>query len=224
MEGLKQQSNGNGNGNCCNAEAEAFAPTTITTITTFAASASTYDSHVEQEILQGLLNAQNHEVMRRRKHIKVSLPPETEMSDDLLKEASPKIHPAAEEEKAKALTMDEYVALRIGLQDVIQSDVKEKMTLLRDQLSDYHSVLEDIIAFKSRCEQLEQEKQDLIYFCRKACQMRDEKIALLELVLAQLRNERKRKSGIRSDEDVASAAAVESEVPPDVCYSDFLCD
>jgi len=118
--------------------------------------------------------------------------------------------------------MDEYVGLRIGLQDVIQSDVQEKMTLLRDQLSDYHSVLEDIIAFKSRCERLEQEKQDLICFCREACQMRDEKIALLELVLAQLRNERK--SGIRSDGDVASAAAVESEVPPDVCYSDFLCD
>jgi hypothetical protein len=219
MEGLKQQSKGNGNGN---AEAFAFAPTVIT-IAAFAASASTYNSHVEQEILQGLLNAQNHEVMRRRKHIKVSLPPETEVGDDLLEEAFPKIHPA-KEEKAKALTMDEYVALRIGLQDVIQSDVQEKMTLLRDQLSDYHSVLEDIIAFKSRCEGLEQEKQDLICFCREACQMRDEKIALLELVLAQLRNERKRKSGIRSDEDVASAAAVESEVPPDVCYSDFLCD
>jgi hypothetical protein len=125
------------------------------------------------------------------------------MSDDLLKEASPKIHPA-EEEKAKALTMDEYVALRIGLQDVIQSDMKEKMTLLRDQLSEYHAVLKDGIALNSRCEGLEQEKQDLISFCREACQMRDDKIALLEKALVQLRDGDELQSGSRSDGSGAS--------------------
>jgi hypothetical protein len=110
------------------------------------------------------------------------------MCDELLENSFPKIHP--EEGKAKELTVDEYVELRIGLQEVIQSDVKEKMILLREQLSEYHSVLEDVMAFKSRCERLEQEKQDLLSLCREACQVRDDKIALLEKEVAQLRNER----------------------------------
>ena len=46
------------------------------------------------------------------------------------------------------------------------------------------------MAFKSRCERLEQEKQDLLSLCREACQVRDDKIALLEKEVAQIRNER----------------------------------
>ncbi len=53
---------------------------------------------------------------------------------------------------AKKLTGDEYETLRASLQEVVQAEVKEKMFLLREreQLSEYHSVLEDVdvVAFK----------------------------------------------------------------------------
>jgi hypothetical protein len=153
----------------------------------FASTASNDDARYaeeEEEILPGIRNALSRETAKRRKNIQLS----PEMRDKLLEESFPKIHP--EEDTAKELTMDEYFALRTGLQEVIQSDVQEKMILLREQLSEYHSVLEDVIAFKSRCERLEQEKQDLLSLCREACQVRDDKIAMLEKELAQLRSER----------------------------------
>jgi hypothetical protein len=157
----------------------------------FASTTSDDDARAEQEILQGLRDALNRKAKRR----KVQLSPE--MCDKLLEESFPKIH-HPEEDKAKELTMDEYVALRTGLQEVIQSDVKEKMALLREQLSEYHSVLEDVMAFKSRCERLEQEKQDLLSLCREACQVRDDKIALLEKELARLRNEPRHRGSVSS--------------------------
>ncbi len=40
---------------------------------------------------------------------------------------------------------------------------------------------------------LEQEKQDLLSLCRDACDVRDDKIALLEKELARLRNDRRRR-------------------------------
>jgi hypothetical protein len=167
---------------------EAFASTANTT--------SDDDASAEEEILQGNRDALNHEAKRR----KVQLSPE--MCDKLLEESFPKLHP--EEDKAKELTMDEYVALRTGLQEVIQSDVKEKMTRLREQLSEYHSVLEDVMAFKSRCERLEQEKQDLLSLCREVCQVRDDKIALLEKELARLRNDERRRSSSCSSSSCSS--------------------
>jgi len=155
-------------------------------ITVSASGADDDDARVEEEILQGLLSAQNHKEAKWRKNIQVS----TKMRDELLEESFPKIHHTDKDDgQPKELTMDDYLGLRTGLQDVIQSDVKEKMTLLREQLSDYHLVLEDVIAFQSRCERLEQEKQDLASFCREACQIRDDKIALLEKELAELRND-----------------------------------
>lgn len=81
----------------------------------------------------------------------LSLPPK--IRDDLLEESFPKLHP--EESRAKELTADELVTLQSGLQQFMRSDMKKKMILLQDQLSEYHSILEDVIAFKSRCEQLE---------------------------------------------------------------------
>jgi uncharacterized protein (UPF0335 family) len=155
--------------------AEAFASTANTTYADAACST--------EEILQGLRHA-----VKSEDDDNIQLSPE--MRDELLEESFPKIHP--EEGKAKELTMDEFVALRIGLQEVIQSDVKEKMILLQDQLSEYHSVLEDMTAFKSRCERLEQEKKDLATVYRQACQVRDDKIALLEKELAWLRNDERR--------------------------------
>jgi hypothetical protein len=82
--------------------------------------------------------------------------------------------------------------------------VKEKMTRLREQLSEYHSVLEDVMAFKSRCERLEQEKQDLLSLCREVCQVRDDKIALLEKELARLRNDERRRSSSCSSSSCSS--------------------
>jgi hypothetical protein len=155
-------------------------------ITVSGSGADDDDARVEEEILQGLLSAQNHKEAKWRKNIQVS----TKMRDELLEESFPKIHHTDKDDgQPKELTMDDYLGLRTGLQDVIQSDVKEKMTLLREQLSEYHLVLEDVIAFQSRCERLEQEKQDLASFCREACQIRDNKIALLEKELAELRND-----------------------------------
>ena len=73
----------------------------------------------------------------------------------------------------KNLTGDEYETLRASLQEVVQAEVKEKMFLLllreREQLSEseYHSVLEDVVAFKNGCERLEQEKKDLVTLCQR---------------------------------------------------------
>jgi hypothetical protein len=167
----------------------------------FGSSASTTsadDARAEQEILHGIRDALNREAKRR----KIQLSPAR--YDELLEEAFPKMQDP-EGEKAKELTMDEYVALRIGLQGVIQSEVKEKMTLLREQLSEYHSVLEDVIVFQSRCERLEQEKRDLVSLCRETCQVRDDKIALLEKEVSRLRNEcRLRSSSCGSTDGIFS--------------------
>jgi hypothetical protein len=172
--------------------AEAFASTANTTY----ADAACYG----EEILQGLLDALNREDEENRSQLS------PEMRDKLLEESFPKIHP--EDGNAKELTMDEYFALRTGLQEVIQSDMKEKMALLQDQLSEYHSVLEDMIAFKSRCELLEQEKKDLATVYRQACQVRDDKIALLEKEVARLRNEPRHRCSVSSCNSTDGASSL----------------
>eukprot|EP00985_Skeletonema_marinoi_P031636 scaffold37744_cov151-Skeletonema_marinoi.AAC.9 len=139
----------------------------------------------EEELLQGLRTALKHKTDRKKANILLS----PKRRDELLEELFPKIN-NPEDGTAKELSEYDYAALRTGLHEVIQSDVKKKMALLQDQLSEYHSVLEDVIAFKSRCERLEQDKKDLVSLCRDVCQVRDDKIALLEKELAQLRNER----------------------------------
>jgi len=147
----------------------------------------------EEELLQGLRTALKHKADRKKANILLS----PKRRDELLEELFPKTN-HREGDTAKELTEYDYAALRTGLHEVIQSDVKEKMALLQDQLSEYHSVLEDVIAFKSRCERLEQDKKDLVSLCRDVCQVRDDKIALLEKELAQLRNERRSSSTHRS--------------------------
>eukprot|EP00984_Skeletonema_dohrnii_P035348 scaffold35002_cov150-Skeletonema_dohrnii-CCMP3373.AAC.4 len=154
----------------------------------------------EEEIFQGLRTALKYKTDRKKANILLS----SKRRDELLEESFPKIsHPGGD--TAKELTEYDYAALRTGLHDVIQSDVKEKMALLQDQLSEYHSVLEDVIAFKSRCERLEQDKKDLVSLCRDVCQVRDDKIALLEKELAQLRNERCSSSSPSSSSDWVSS-------------------
>ena len=143
----------------------------------------------EEELLQGLRTALKHKTDRKKANILLS----PKRRDELLEESFPKIN-NPEDGTAKQLSEYDYAALRTGLHEVIQSDVKEKMALLQDQLTEYHSVLEDVIAFKSRCERLEQDKKDLVSLCRDVCQVRDNNIALLEKELAQLRNERRSSS------------------------------
>ncbi len=140
------------------------------------------DKRAEQEIRQGIIKALKHRALKE----KVQLPPQKR--NDLLEELFPKI---SEEDTAKELTRAEYDTLRASLQEVVQAEVKEKMFLLREQLSEYHSVLEDVIVYKSRCERLEQDKEDLVSLCQDVCQVRDRKIELLEKELAHLRNERR---------------------------------
>lgn len=149
------------------------------------------DKRAEQEIRQGIIKALKHRALKK----KAQLSPER--CNDLLEELFPKI---SEEDTAKELTRAEYDTLRASLQEVIQAEVKEKMFLLREQLSEYHSVLEDVIAYKSRCERLEQDKEDLVSLCHDVCQVRDRKIALLEKELAHLRNERRCSSSSSSSD------------------------
>jgi hypothetical protein len=77
---------------------------------------------------------------------------------------------------------------------------KHKMSLLQEQLSEYHVILEDVIAYKSRCEQLEKDKEDLIKLCQEACQVRDDRIALLEKAVVWLRHNQNQneEQGLRS--------------------------
>ena len=67
----------------------------------------------------------------------------------------------------KELTADEFDTLQSGLQQFMRSDMNQKviLLLLQDQLSEYHSILEDVIAFKGRCQrlELEQEKKRKIF-------------------------------------------------------------
>lgn len=146
------------------------------------------DARVEKEILQGLHDARNREAKKRMNN---QLSPK--MCDEFLEESFPKLRPSGQDE-AKVLTADEYDALRVGLEGVIRLDVKEKMILLQDQLSEYHSVLEEIIALKSRCERLEQDKKDFVSLCRQECQFRDDNITRLEEELMRLRNTRRSSS------------------------------
>lgn len=149
------------------------------------------DARAEEEVRHGLIRSSQK---RKAKRKTMQIPPE--MRDQLLDEAFPRMH-RLEEDTAKALSGYEFEVLRFSLREVVRGEVKEKMTLLQTQLAEYHSVLEDVIAFKSRCEQLEQDKKDLVSLCREVCQVRDDKIALLEKELAQLRNEQR--SGSSSD-------------------------
>jgi len=151
--------------------AAAFASTTITSD----------DASAADQIRRGLRDARKLEEKRRNDQL--PLPPK--IRDELLEESFPKLRP--EEGMAKELTAEEFVALQTGMEKLIRSDMKEKMVLLQDQLSEYHSILEEVIAFKSRCERLEQDKKDLVSFCRQACQVRDHKIMLLENELARSR-------------------------------------
>ena len=149
------------------------------------------DELAAQEILQGLKDALTRREATRKKNIPLT----PEMRDELLQESFPKI-PVDENSSSsktaalKELSTEECLALRLGLQSVIRTDVKQKMTQLQEQLSEYHAVLEDVIAFKSRCELLEQDKKDLVTLCHEACQVRDDKIALLEKEVARLQWER----------------------------------
>ncbi len=156
------------------------------------------DVRAEVEIREGLIKALKHSAMKEKAQVA------PKRRDELLEESFPKIHHSGEY-MAKRLTGDEYETLRASLQEVVRAEVKEKMFLLREQLSEYHSVLEDVIAFKSRCERLEQEKKDLVSLCQEVCQVRDHKIALLEKELAQLRDERRRSSNSNSSSDWVSS-------------------
>lgn len=159
-----------------------------TSATTASTSDDGGDSVSEEEFRQGILKAVKHRAQRKKANIKLS----PERRDELLQDSFPKIHPAAEGgAKVKELTRAEYAALRSSLQKVVRVEVQEKIRLLRAQLSEYHSVLEDCMAYKSRCEQLEQEKQDLEARSREVCQLHDQKIEMLERELAHLRNERR---------------------------------
>ena len=142
-----------------------------------------------REILQGLKDAFTRRAAAHQDNI--PLTPTTR--DELLQESFPMIPPTSSSngedgDNVKAdLTTEECIALRIGLQSVIHSDVKHKMSLLQEQLSEYHAILEDVIAFKSKCEQLEQDKQDLTRICLETCKERDDKIELLEREVDRLR-------------------------------------
>ena len=155
------------------------------------------DKRAEQEIRQGIIKALKHRALTEKK---AQLSPQKR--NDLLEELFPKI---SEEDTAKELTRAEYDTLRASLQEVVQAEVKEKMFLLREQLSEYHSVLEDVIAYKSRCERLQQDKEDLVSLCQEVCQVRDRKIELLEKELAHLRNERRYSSSSDSSSDWVSS-------------------
>ena len=156
--------------------------------TAAAEAAAANDLLATQEILQGLKDALSRRAAAHQD--KISLTPTTR--DELLQESFPMIPPTSssngEDGDVKAdLTTEECTALRIGLQSVIHSDVKRKMSLLQEQLSEYHAILEDVIALKSKCEQLEQDKQDLVRICRETCKERDDKIELLEREVCRLR-------------------------------------
>ena len=129
------------------------------------------DIEVIEQINQGLRDA--------KKHAEKKLPA---LRDRLLEDSFPKVHP--EENQAKELTSYEFDELRDSLRDVIRTDMKEKMALLQNQLSEYHELLEHMSALTERCERLERERRNLSM----GCQVRDDKIALLEEDLAQLRH------------------------------------
>ena len=173
-------------------------------------SAATDDEEAARAILEGLKDALAHRSAVRRNN-KSTLTPEAR--DELLQESFPSIPTSSDDEdsKMKDFTAEDYNALRTGLQKVIISDAKHKMALLQEQLSEYHAILEDVIAYKSRCEQLEKDKEDLISLCQEACQVRDERIALLEKAVVWLRhNHHNEEQGIRSSHRSVSSGSNES--------------
>lgn len=150
------------------------------------------DIEVIEQISQGLRDAKKHAEKKRR----AQLPPA--LRDRLLNDSFPKVNP--EEDQAKELTSYEFDELRGALRGVIRSDMKEKMVLLQNQLSEYHELLEHMSALTERCERLEREKRNLAI----GCQVRDDKIALLEKDLAQFQ---RRNSILSVDETSVGASS-----------------
>ena len=141
-----------------------------------------------QEILQGLKDGITRRAAAHQD--KVPLTPKTR--DELLQESFPMIPTSSSSKDEDGdvkpdLTTEECIAVRIGLRNIIHSDVKRKMSLLQEQLSEYHTILEDVIAYKSKCEELEQDKQELTRICRETCNVRDNRIELLEKEVGRLR-------------------------------------
>ena len=179
--------------------------------TSAAASAATDDEEAARAILEGLKDALAHRSAVRRNN-KITLTPEAR--DELLQESFPSIPTSSDDEdsKMKDFTAEDYNALRTGLQKVIISDAKHKMALLQEQLSEYHAILEDVISYKSRCEQLEKDKEDLINLCQEACQVRDDRIVLLEKAVVWLRHNQNQneEQGLRSSHRSVSSGINES--------------
>jgi len=178
--------------------------------TSAATSTAAADEEAARAILEGLKDALAHRSAVRRN--KSTLTPEAR--DELLQESFPNIPTSSDDDdsKMKDLTAEDYNTLRTGLQKVIISDAKHKMSLLQEQLSEYHVILEDVIAYKSRCEQLEKDKEDLIKLCQEACQVRDDRIALLEKAVVWLRHNQNQneEQGLRSSHRSVSSGSNES--------------
>lgn len=189
-----------------------MAESSSTTSTAFS-SAATDDEEAARAIFQGLKDALAHRSAVRRNN-KITLTPEAR--DELLQESFPSIPTSSDDEdsKMKDFTAEDYNALRTGLQKVIISDAKHKMALLQEQLSEYHAILEDVIAYKSKCEQLKKDKEDLINLCQEACQVRDDRIALLEKAVVWLRHNQNQnedeQQGLRSSHRSVSSGSNES--------------
>ena len=158
-------------------------------ITASAEEEAANDLLATKEILQGLKDGLTRRAAALAAHQdKIPLTPKTR--DELLQESFPMIPTSSSNDKDDVkpdLTTEECIALRIGLQNIIHSDVKRKMSLLQEQLSEYHTILEDVIAYKTKYEQLEEDKQNLTRICRETCKVRDERIELLEKEVGRLR-------------------------------------
>jgi hypothetical protein len=180
--------------------------------TSATASAAAADEEAARAILEGLKDALAHRHRSAVRRNKSTLTPEAR--DEVLQESFPNIPTSSDDDdsKMKDLTAEDYNTLRTGLQKVIISDAKHKMSLLQEQLSEYHVILEDVIAYKSRCEQLEKDKEDLIKLCQEACQVRDDRIALLEKAVVWLRHNQNQneEQGLRSSHRSVSSGSNES--------------
>lgn len=196
--------------------------------TSASASSAADDEEAAREILQGLKDALAHRSAVRQN--RSTLTPEAR--DELLQESFPNIPSSSDDDdsKMKDFTAEDYNTLRTGLQQVIISEAKHKMSLLQEQLSEYHAILEDVIAYKSRCEQLEKDKEDLIKLCQEACQVRDDRIALLEKAVVWLRHNQNynEEQGLRSSHRSVSSGSNEStcnerrDDQPDPQAQDYL--
>ena len=158
---------------------------------------ASYENHDEDRIKMAIWEGLRKALIHKTNKVRASNALSAEEKEALLKEAFPKLS-NSEEGVVGELSSEEFDVLRISLQRVVHEDVKSKIALMQDQLSEYHSVLEDVIAYQRRCQELEQEKNDLVSVCRELCQARDDRIALLEKEVAHLRNER-RSSVVSSD-------------------------